>query len=389
MCLYFFFLASEVSTAGYSITVACLLVFIVWKWHYTYKKLVWPGRRVIVSICFLFVPLFISAFLNGDMKSFNGTVRYLYWSGSFLITFLTVQLLKKTCAADMGNFLALIFLIIIALFQSLYLMVPRVSAYFASPNSFALIMEWSIPFFVASFLYFRNKLSNLLRIFGLGILCLSCFSLVLSQSRGGIAGCLLGFIILILIRRTVLNRKFSKKNGMLVIATITGIFIVGSFFLGTREFGRSYDYERVLLLKSSYNMWNDNKFIGIGLTNWEELYQHKYILPEAKEPDLSIPHNIIAFFFSTTGLLGGLGYLIFVVNIWIYLIKAMKKNPENWYIQAMLWASIAIFIHGMVDVGMADKIGIRLFFGWLGLSVASTIVEIKSNNNNENDYIGD
>lgn len=87
------------------------------------------------------------------------------------------------------------------------------------------------------------------------------------------------------------------------------------------KLSRSYDYERILLWTSSYHMWEDHKIVGVGLANWKDAYQQKYILPEAKEPDLTMPHNVFMIFLSQTGIIGTLGYLIFVIGTMVFLIK--------------------------------------------------------------------
>ena len=49
----------------------------------------------------------------------------------------------------------------------------------------------------------------------------------------------------------------------------------------------------------------------------------------------------------------------------------MIDYPENMYLQAMLWAFIAMFAHGLVDAGITNKFAARLLFGFLGITMAS------------------
>ena len=108
----------------------------------------------------------------------------------------------------------------------------------------------------------------------------------------------------------------------------------------------------------------------MGFDNWKKEYQTKYILPEAKEPNLAMSHNTITGFYSMTGIVGGTGYMIFSIGIFVFLLKRIWQYPENPYLQAMLWAYIVIFVEGMVNAGIKDKFEMRMFFGYLGITLA-------------------
>ena len=83
-----------------------------------------------------------------------------------------------------------------------------------------------------------------------------------------------------------------------------------------------------------------------------------------------MPHNVIAWFFSTTGSIGGFGYLFFVCGyIWIFC-KEMKRSDVAWFDAVGFWAFLAITIHGMVDAGIIYKGIARLLYLVMGLSVS-------------------
>ena len=91
------------------------------------------------------------------------------------------------------------------------------------------------------------------------------------------------------------------------------------------------------------------------------------------EADLPIPHNVVAWFFSTTGLLGGIGYLLFVVYYCRLLYRKMREYPDEWIIFAGLWIFLAVAIHGLVDAGITNKEAARLVYLVLGLALSNTI----------------
>ena len=123
---------------------------------------------------------------------------------------------------------------------------------------------------------------------------------------------------------------------------------------------RSYDYERIYLQKSSIQMWKDHKVLGVGLHNWAKEYQEHYIMSQAKEKNLTYSHNVITWFFSTTGIIGGIGYLFFVIYPIYIMFRFIKKYGLNYYILAGLWLWIGVNLHGMVDVGITMKSAARV-----------------------------
>ena len=206
---------------------------------------------------------------------------------------------------------------------------------------------------------------------------LGFYALFLSGSRGGLLGVFLGFLLCVVcyaLRNLKLTHFFLTLSSVIIL--FVGIAFI-AYDSMPELFQRRYDTERLLLIESSYNMWNDNKLFGVGLSNWEEEYNEKYKLPQAKEK-LDMPHNILAFFFSTSGLIGGIGYIVFIVGIFVFLIRHLHKCKNKqiiFIILAMLWGLFAINIHGMVDVGLNNKFVMRLFSGMLGLTAAYLCLE--------------
>ena len=167
------------------------------------------------------------------------------------------------------------------------------------------------------------------------------------------------------------------------------------------------DGMRLHLLKASYAMWNDHKLLGVGLANWRAHYTASYysyslnkddmqsaalqryakkhkikmekipektraaIMKSAMQPyaRLGHPHNTIAWFFSTTGILGGAGYLFFLLHYGYLLLRNIRKHPEEWVFGAVLWVFLALSIHGMVDAGITHKGAARLLYLMLGLAL--------------------
>ena len=88
-----------------------------------------------------------------------------------------------------------------------------------------------------------------------------------------------------------------------------------------------------------------------------------------------MPHNSIAWYFSTTGSIGGIGYLFFVLFYFYKLVQKLKEQPGNWMLAAGLWIFLAMSLHGFVDIGMVEKGIARLLYLMLGLALSYACVE--------------
>ena len=89
------------------------------------------------------------------------------------------------------------------------------------------------------------------------------------------------------------------------------------------------------------------------------------------EAEISMmPHNVAAWFFSTTGSLGGAGYVFFVCwYIWLFC-KELKRSDVAWVDAVGFWVFLAITIHGMVDAGIIYKAPARLLYLVMALSIS-------------------
>lgn len=330
-------------------------------------------QTIFVVIAIFEISLLLSSFSINDAGSINYAFKFLYWMVPFFLVFYSMQLCNSDKLILYSFIIALSVSIFAVIYQYIFLEKLRPGGLYFQPNQFASMMDILFPFatmFVLKNLYeCKNKVIGVILFLPIVI---GIYALVLSGSRGGLIGIFIGFLLCLM---CFFLKKLKLTSFILGLSTIivlfTGSMIVAYNYLPDL-FQRSYDNERLLLIESSYNMWNDHKLFGIGLDNWEEEYNDKYKLPQAKEK-LDMPHNILAFFFSTTGLIGGVGYIIFVCGIFAFLINSLRKCRKQqiiFVVLAMLWALFAINIHGMVDVGLNNKFVMRLFSGTLGLTAA-------------------
>ena len=332
-----------------------------------------------ISYWLFFVSILISSILIMDLDSIKKAFKFLYYSLPFwLMLILTYKnfdksesIIEKALMSSMFIFGVLGIYYLIDLPQG-----KRLSVLNFGPNALATLLEINLPFIILFTYNILKKTKNLKYKILSFATCLWCFiMLIFTGSRGGIIGFFLGFIFLVFSNFKL--KIYYKLNMKLVLLSLIAIIAFSGLAMDKIDFNftRPYDMERVRLIQSSYNMWLDNKLVGVGLNNWQENYIQKYILPEAREPELDFPHNTIAYFFSTSGVIGGVGFLVFTFGMIVFLFNLLRKYPNNIYVQAMLWSFIAFSVHGLVDLGFLMKQGERLLFTFLGITCASVMFE--------------
>jgi O-antigen ligase len=369
-------ITSIVSNAVYSIaTTLFILVTLVWYWKEKHDRIIWPDKLFCTMYLPFFILIILSSILIGYKDSVMKALDFTGWSViPFSLFYFGMQKRFFDKAIIIGIIAGVWTLGIVALYQ--YIVLPdntRIQSYLSHPNYLAEMLELSIPFLILFALAAKNQVN--LRIASSLSALMACFVLALTACRGGILGLIVGAIIYLFVR-LVYTGYMDKKKVLMIIGAIILIscFVAGIFhsgFTGNKGAVRSYDHERILLWESSYAMWNDHKLTGVGLKHWQEEYLAHYISPYAKEPQLIYPHNIYMFFFSESGSLGGIGMLFFTVGIFFYLCRLLKKNPNNIFLNALLWSFLAIMLHGQVDAGITSKFVMRLYSTYLGIGLAS------------------
>lgn len=100
-----------------------------------------------------------------------------------------------------------------------------------------------------------------------------------------------------------------------------------------------------------------------------------------------MPHNMLAYFFSTAGLLGGIGYVISIIAVWGMLYEALKTNISSNAILCAICIFIAFVIQGMMDQTIINIWVSRIYFALLGYLVATAYGENTSREKENNSQI--
>ena len=266
--------------------------------------------------------------------------------------------------------------LLVVLFSSIVLRVQDVSRWFGrigafdstNPNFYGTLLIGTLPLLLFALRSAVMRKNQWLAGVDIVVLLLGCRALWVTGSRGAVASLFVGGLYILLVYTVV-----SKKIKVLLTGLVLGAVFFG-IVLNSGIAGRAYqqgDIQREYLLQSSYHMWLDHKITGVGLGNWAPVYLKSYAVEQANRA-LEVPHNAVAWFFSASGIIGGAGYIFFLIYYTVLLTRKIKQQPDSWVLYAGLWTFIAINLHGMVDMGIVLKQGARLLYLMLGLALTCT-----------------
>ncbi len=374
-----------------------------------------PGKLWMGIVVFL-SSVVLSSVLLGDKPSIHIAFQYVYWVLPLFLMFYLGRQADVKYAAVGGAILSLLVSSLDMVYLN-YLITQgqkfagvlsggRLGAFLRHPNVHALLVLGVLPLV---FCAFRDKTIRANRWFvalQITAAVLGLWSLWKTGSRGGMLGfCMGGLFVCLAVR-------FREKIGRVVLAfiLICAIMVSGYAFFGITPGNHGYDdTTRLRMLSFSYDMWKDHKWLGVGLANWRKEYMGHYFKEDVvrkaaleyylakiksknekfsaktaaavqkaalrEERSFYMPHNAAAWFFTTTGSIGGIGYVFFVLFYFYILVQKLRDQPGNWMLAAGLWIFLAMSIHGFLDIGIVDKGVARLLYLMLGLTLSYVCVE--------------
>ena len=419
VALMVFTFSSNISNAAISISWVLAAVCILCD---CYQKKTFSGFRMArenwLGIAVFLGSVLLASLLLGDQASIHISFLYVYWTLPFFLAVYLGKLTDIRYAAAVGALLSVaVTSIDVAYLNYLFLhghklmmergipVTGRLGAFLSYPTHYALLLVCTLPLLLCFYADKKLRTNPLMITISIAVTVLGLWSLWKTSSRGGMIGLFAGGLL------TFGLFCFFKKRGKLFLKGLTaGAAVVAVVFLiGIQDGNRTYgDAARVRMLQSSYAMWQDHKLLGVGLYNWQKEHATHYILKEEikketyqryldwkkaaeqravstkkdadniaawqkaaikEESSFDMPHNVIAWFFSTTGIIGGIGYLLFVSYYGRLFYRKLKENPNEWILYVGLWSFLAVTIQGMADAGITNKEAARLLFLLFGISL--------------------
>ncbi len=310
--------------------------------------------------------------VQGNMQGVRMVMRDFEKIASFLIIYILVGKVpwKQALAVGASGFVLGAFCGEITVFKDYFLhketLLGRYGGMYGHPNAAGAFWELMMPFVIFLIYEYRKQIKYMLP---LGILLLGAFGcLYLSASRGAMMAVAAEIVTVLAI---YCYRKYNLHSWIKYAAAtlmIIGIMIIAFAKLG----GRSYDSERVLLWTAAGQMFLDHPLLGVGFSQWGDVYRAAYLSPLAKEPMLPHPHNLYLFILSETGLIGFIAYFTMVVG----QLKIAVQNGLKIFSRDGAWLNIAdmfiimsmgMLVHNLVDVHAIHRYYLLVYFFFWGL----------------------
>jgi O-antigen ligase len=224
----------------------------------------------------------------------------------------------------------------------------RLRSVYGSPNNAALAMGRALPVLVAVALFGAARRRRCA--YGLAAVPVG-LAILLSFSAGAfLLGVPLSLLALSVLAGGVWVRAWLGLVGLAAVAAVP--------LLRTPRFARLLNtrsgstFFRLQLWRSSWAMFRDHLWLGVGPDNFLYQYRGRYILPAAwQEPDLSHPHDVLLDYGCRLGLFGLVTGLWLQIGFW-RLAWPLRRlvDPDRRALAIGLMGSMVSFLaHGLVD----------------------------------------
>lgn len=212
----------------------------------------------------------------------------------------------------------------------------------------------------------RDKIKGHQYFYGI-VFVASLFGLLVNGTRGAWLSIIpvLGIILLLFGK----NKK-RLLTGLLGIIVVGGIVLSQAPLLHQRvvsvsDMQEQAHAERIRIWTGAWHMAQEHPLMGVGLGNYADQYQHKYILAEAKERTISHAHNNFLMMLAENGIVGLLAFC----SMFGYFLYWSWKNKSSMFALMIFFVTVIILLHGMVDYTYSGHSALRLYWLFLGLCI--------------------
>ncbi len=242
---------------------------------------------------------------------------------------------------------------------------PRISSSFPQANDFGTYLVLVIPVFLV--FTFSKKINLRHRAYFLLGLLFLLYCIMRTYSRGAWLALL----------AATLMASFLKSRKLFVVLII--VVVIGSLFLPQQVKARVMDifnlnegtsWQRLKLWSGAVNMIKQHPVIGFGVNTYTKNFA-KY--KPADYPDVIYSHNCYLQMATEIGIAGLLLFLLFIIMIFIYVIKRLKGMPHGWIrnsIIGLISGGAGFLVHSGVDTSLYSIKLTLTFYLFLGLCAA-------------------
>jgi O-antigen ligase len=249
----------------------------------------------------------------------------------------------------------------------------RARAFTSNPMHLAGILIQAIPLFFI--LAAKGDYSGSIRTFFFSTGVLSSIALIFNGTRGA----WIAVVVTMLIYTLMTVKKSARSLSITVVVLVMlGLLVTTVPQVQNRvesivDMNYQSNSERLLLWRSAGQMFYDHPFVGIGYSQFKELYSSKYISPLAKEPDLPHAHNNFMQFLAETGIVGLASFIYFW---WIILRKNYRLYAENIkddIFLAIFLATIGLLVQGITEYNFGNMQVMHFYWFIVALGYCSVL----------------
>lgn len=374
--LYIFTLISFISIAAGNIFLGILaLCFFIqlYKKHISFNQ---DYKGYFIAISLFIISMLLSALFSGDI--IYGLKRWAdMWIWRFMPFVVVIFLLNNYIDAKkviLTGFAGITLTSVYAVYQGLSGM-SRANGFYGYPMTLAGWLCIFLPLLLIEF-FERKLLGKYYWLAGLSF-CICSAGLVFNATRG--AWLAVTIVCGVLLLYYMFKSKRNLAVSIIFIALISTVLVNNPKFmhlLDTIDDFNKYqsNTERILIWQSAWNMFKDHPILGVGLGQYTENYQQKYISPQAKEPNLTHAHNNFMQMLAENGIVGFASFVIMFGYIIFKNLIAWVRT-RNVYALMIVSATVCLLLQGFTEYNVGNSAVIKMY--WLVLGLLVVLSELK------------
>lgn len=379
--IFLFLISSFISIASGNIFLGILVLCFFIKAYKKKANIDSECKKYFIAIGLFTLTMLLSALFSGDIM--YGLNRWAdMWIWRFMPFIVVIFLLNNYVDAKkvmITAFIGITVTSVYAVYQGLSGM-SRANGFYGHPMTLGGWLCIFLPLLLIEF--FEKKLLKQYHWLAGLAFCICSAGLVFNATRG--AWLAVGIVCGLLLIYYMLKSKRNMVIGALFIILISVLLVNNTKFmhrLDTIDDFNKYqsNTERILIWKSAWNMFKDYPILGVGLGQYTENYQKKYISPQAKEPNLTHAHNNFIQMLAENGIVGFGGFIIMFGYIILKNFIDWLKT-KNVYALMITFSTICLLLQGFTEYNVGNSAVIKMYFLILGVCVVLTKLSNKKLN---------
>lgn len=335
-------------------------------------------RQLVSVICFFLLTMLFSALFSGDLS--KGLKNWAdLWIWRMMPFVILVFALNENIKAKRIILAALVGITIgfcYVVYQGMHGNF-RAPGFFGNPMTFGGYLCVYLPLILVCFLDNSVLIKN--RIVAGALFLLGFTALIINGTRGAWVALAPIFIFLIL--------YYGLQNKKLLAICLIFLVVAGGILSTSKNFTYrlrttikhtdTSTRERYAIWESAFNMFKDHPLLGVGLGQYKENYQKKYILKKAKYKKLTHAHNNVMQMLAENGIVGCVGFLTLVFYIFSSNVRDFIKSRCS-YSLIIASSTFALFVQGLTEYNFGNSAVMKSYWLLLGC-----LIVIKTSINNK------